>query len=110
MTIDLKFENDYLPVLHNLQLSDDGMIQFCKHSLDKFSRYVENTGTDLLACGAQDLQGAIDVINSDTDIKVFIANNRTGNPHIQREDFQTAPDLMVVGKTIKLETFQALKQ
>ena len=109
MTIDLKFENEYLPVLHNIQLSDDGMIQFCKHSLDKFSHYVEHTGSDILACGAQDLQGAIDIISSETDIKVFIANNRTGNPHIQREDFQAAPDLQVLGKYIKLDHFQALK-
>jgi hypothetical protein len=80
MTIDLKFESDYLPVLHNLQLSDDSMIQYSKHSLEKFARYVEHTGSDIYECGKQDLQAAVEMINAENDLKVFIGNNRTGNP------------------------------
>jgi hypothetical protein len=33
------------------------------------------------------------MINAETDIKVFIANNKTGNPYFQREEFNAAPDI-----------------
>jgi hypothetical protein len=92
-----------------------------RHTLDKFTKYVDLPGKDLCAhaygptgnnpddASIPFLQSAVDSINPEHDIKVFIANNRTGNPVIQREEFQSAPDLLVVGKTVKLESLNALK-
>lgn len=100
MTIDLRFEADYLPVLKKVQASDEGMLQFMRHSLDKFVRYMDLPGRDLSlhAVGGQSddyvtppsLQLAVDSINPEADIKVFIANNRTGNPYLVREEFSAA--------------------
>ncbi len=63
------------------------MIAYCKHSLEKFARYLDNIGKDMMLCASQDLSAAADVISPETDIKAFISNNRTGNPIIQREEF-----------------------
>jgi hypothetical protein len=82
MRIDLRFETDYLPVLAQLQEADDNMIQFSRNSLEKFSRYLDLAGRDLSNCGVKDIAEACDSINAETDIKAFIANNRTGNPVI----------------------------
>lgn len=71
---------------------------------------MDNTGAELSCFGSQDLQSAIDTINSDVDLKVFIANNRTGNPPIRREEFQPAPDLQVLGKSIRMDTLHTMKQ
>jgi hypothetical protein len=125
MTIDLRFESDYLPVLKKLQVNDEGMLQFMRHSLDKFTRYLDLPGRDLSlhAYGSNPqnpvatedyvipgtLQQAVDSINPENDIKVFIANNRTGNPYLAREEFSAAPDIVLHGRQLKLDTLVHIK-
>lgn len=110
MRIDLRFDSDYLPILTKLQSYDEGMIEFCKHSLEKFTKYLIYTGKDLQTTAIDDLTPTVDSINSETDIKAFIANNKTGNPMFQREDFHSAPDLTLPnGKLIKIEQLNSLK-
>ena len=46
---------------------------------------------------------AIDSINVNSDIKAFICNNKTGNPPLQREEFQQPIEIVVNGKVIKLD-------
>ena len=91
-----------------------------RHSLDKFVRYLDLPGKDLSlhAYGGQpaddyplppSLQQAVDTINPEADIKVFIANNRTGNPYLAREDFSAAPEIVLHGRQLKLETLVSIK-
>ena len=40
---------------------------------------------------------------------MFIANNRTGNPTLVREEFQHPPELVLHGHSLKLETLLMIK-
>ena len=51
----------------------------------------------------------MDSINPEHDIKVFIANNRTGNPTLEREEFQPAGDFILHGHPLKLDTLVMIK-
>lgn len=88
--------------------------------MDKFVKYVDLSGKDLCqhaynASQPSDdpslptLQSAVDQINPEHDIKVFIANNRTGNPTLVREEFQPAPEITLHGQSLKLETLLMIK-
>jgi len=92
-----------------------------RHTLDKFTKYVDLPGKDLCAhaygptgnnfddASIPFLQSAVDSINPEHDIKVFIANNRTGNPTLVREEFQPAGDFILHGHTLKIDTLVMIK-
>ena len=93
-----------------------------RHTLDKFTKYVDLPGKDLCAhaygptsntlqeeASIPFLQSAVDSINPEHDIKVFIANNRTGNPMLVREEFQPAGDFILHGHTLKIDTLLMIK-
>jgi hypothetical protein len=63
----------------------------------------------MVACGGTDLVSAADIINCETDVKAFIAGNRTGNPYFQREEFHGAPDLQVLGRQVRLDSLAAMR-
>ena len=92
-----------------------------RHTLDKFTKYVDLPGKDLSAhaygptstnpdeASIPFLQSAIDSINPEHDINVLIANNRTGNPTLVREEFQPAGDFILHGHPLKLDTLVMIK-
>jgi hypothetical protein len=92
-----------------------------RHTLDKFTKYVDLPGKDLCVhaygptgnnpdvASIPFLQSAVDSINPEHDIKVFIANNRTGNPTLVREEFQPAGDFILHGHTLKIDTLVMIK-
>jgi hypothetical protein len=109
MRLDLSFDSDYLPLLRGLQQADDSMIHFCRHSLEKFARYLDAIGQDLSRQAHSEVAPAAEAVSHEGDIQGFILTNRTGNPIMQREEGQIPAEVTVGGRSLRLETLAQMK-
>ncbi len=72
------FDDAYKPILNRIEESDDSMINVVKYNLEKFSRQINQLGTELKQ-RSDDIKQTVGNISSRTDIKIFMENNCTNN-------------------------------
>ena len=79
--------NDYRTKLNRIQENDDSQINFMKYTMQKFAQIVGKVGEDL--CDqCMTMHDASQMINSATDIKIFIEYNKSTNLVVAKEKFQ----------------------
>ena len=71
-----QFEDDYKPLLQRLQQSEEGRINFLKHNFEKLLLTWEDLGKNL-SLKSCDVQKTVAMINSETDLKIFIDEHAT---------------------------------
>ena len=71
-----KLKKEYGAELGQLQQFEEARINFMKYSLDKFMRHMSQLGITLTTEAAT-LQNHCQFINSATDVKLFISENRS---------------------------------
>ena len=81
------FETSYKPILNRIQEGDDAQINFVKYNLEKHARYVEQMGKTFKIRG-EEMNQTINMISSDTDLKIFIDTNKSLNSFLSKEVFQ----------------------
>lgn len=90
LTIDA-LDTSFRPILNQIQDSDDSQINFIKYNLEKLARYLDTTGRDLRG-NSEEISQAVHMINSDTDLRIFIDTHRSTQDGVvnmfpQREQF-----------------------
>lgn len=70
------FNRDYKPILRKLQIAEEQRIEFIKNSMDKFIKNFFNMGSQMLE-KSQEFQNTVQMVNFETDIKIFIDEHRT---------------------------------
>lgn len=70
------FDTSYKPILNRIQESDDSSINFIKYNLEKMSRYIDAMGKEFRQI-SDEISQTVSMVNSDTDIKIFIDSNRS---------------------------------
>ncbi|CDW77618.1 rab-like gtpase activating [Stylonychia lemnae] len=86
LTIDM-FETSYKPILNRIQDGDDAQINFVKFNLEKLSRYIEQMGKEINQRG-DEIGQTVGIISSEIDLKIFVDQNKSQNPFLQREVYQ----------------------
>jgi len=82
-----QIRNEYRNRLNRVQENDDSQINFMKYNMQKFAHIMGKVGEDL--CDrSQTMHDVSQMINSATDIKIFIEHNKSTNLTVNREKFQ----------------------
>lgn len=81
------FEQNYTPVLNKIQESDKDYSEFIKAKMEKFSSLNMQFGM-LIKKNGDELNQNSNIINSQTDMEIFIETNKSPVPYIQRETFE----------------------
>ena len=72
------FDTSYRPILNRVQESDDSQINFVKYNLEKFARYIDQSGRDL-RLNADEISQTVAMISSDTDLRIFVDSHKSSN-------------------------------
>jgi hypothetical protein len=80
-------DTSFRPILNKVQENDDSQISFVKYNLEKFARYIDQTGKDL-RLNADEISQTVQIISSDTDIRIFVDTHKSMNQFPLKEDFQ----------------------
>lgn len=81
------FEQNYTPVLNKVQESDKEYADFIKSKMEGFSSLIMQFG-QLIKKNGEDLNQNSKIINSQTDLEIFIETNKSPTPYVQRESFE----------------------
>ncbi|CDW76802.1 tbc domain-containing protein [Stylonychia lemnae] len=82
-----KFGVEYKPMLSKLQQGEESRINFLKYSFEKFLKHQSLLGKIVLDKSTE-IQSSVQMINSETDLKIFIDENKTYQQFESRVDFQ----------------------
>jgi len=74
-------------ILNRVQESDDACINFVKYNFEKMGRQLDQLGKELRG-RSEEINQNLHTVSSDTDIKIFIDNNKSKNHFLLREEFQ----------------------
>jgi hypothetical protein len=77
----------YRPTLHSIQLAEEQRIDFLKVNFEKFIKHFFTFGSQLLEKSAE-FQNSVNMINCDTDIRIFIDENKTEIKCPQKVDYR----------------------
>lgn len=69
-------DNDYYPWLLQLQQLEEARINFMKYNLEKMMKHLSQMGTKITDQAAV-LQESSQFVSSDTDLKLFISENKS---------------------------------
>ena len=78
-------------MLNKMQENDDSQINFMKYNLMKFSQIVDSLGKKIHEKG-DGLSDVAEMINSTTDIKIFIEHHKSTNLVVNKERFMPYED------------------
>ena len=78
-------------MLNRMQENDESQINFMKYNLMKFSQIVDSMGKMIHDKG-ENLSDTADMINSETDIKIFIDHHKSTNLVVNKERFMYYDD------------------
>lgn len=81
------FDQNYVSILNKVQESDKNYSDFIKEKMTKFSSTVMQFGM-LVKKNGEDLHESSKIINSQTDLEIFIETNKSTSPFIQKEQFE----------------------
>jgi len=81
-----KFEDDYKPLLQRLQQGEESRINFLKYNLEKIMKHFNSFGKAFIERAAE-MQGSITMINSETDLRIFIDEHRSQTLFQNKVDF-----------------------
>ena len=81
----------YKGMLNRMQENDDSQINFMKYNLMKFSQIVDSMGKMIHDKG-ENLSDTADMIDSATDIKIFIEHHKSTNLVVAKERFMYYDD------------------
>ena len=82
-----QFETEYRPILQRLQQGEESRINFMKYSFEKFLKHQGSMGKQIHE-KALDIQSQVSMINSDTDLKIFIDENKSYVEFQSKVEFQ----------------------
>eukprot|EP00347_Sterkiella_histriomuscorum_P007183 403349944 len=71
-----RFDSEYKPLLQKLQQNEESRINFLKYGFEKFLKHQTSIGSHLKD-KSQDIQSSVSMINSETDLKIFIDEYKT---------------------------------
>ena len=78
-------------MLNKMQEYDDQQINFMRYNLMKFSQIVDSLGKAIHDRG-ENLSETADMVNSATDIKIFIDHHKSTNLVVNKERFMSYDD------------------
>ena len=78
-------------MLNKMQEYDDQQINFMRDNLMKFSQIVDSMGKAIHDRG-ENLSETADMVNSATDIKIFIDHHKSTNLVVNKERFMSYDD------------------
>ena len=81
----------YKGMLNKMQEYDDQQINFMKYNLMKFAQIVDSVGKAIHDRG-ENLSETADMVNSATDIKIFIDHHKSTNLVVNKERFMIYDD------------------
>jgi hypothetical protein len=58
-----------------------------KYNLEKFTKHFSTLGKNIVE-KAVDIQSSVSMINSETDLKIFIDENKTNNDFVTKVDYK----------------------
>jgi hypothetical protein len=102
--IDL-INTSYVSILNKIEESDKDMVNFVKRQMGKFSKGIISFGKELKDTGS-DIGCVADVIDGETDIRIFIEQNKSENKGLAKEKFQgynDEPEVGTEGSTKKVD-------
>ena len=71
-----QFADEYKPLLQRLQQSEESRINFFKYNLEKFIKQMHTLGKNIQD-KATDMGNSVQMINSETDLKIFIDEHKS---------------------------------
>ena len=90
-------DSDFKPLLREVQMYDCKKTNILKYTLEKFNTYLEQMGHEI-AIKTEDFAHAIGMINAETDIKIFVDDNRKHTPFFEKEEFKPYEPVEKSGK------------
>ena len=93
------FEQNYTPVLNKVQETDKNYADFIKTKMEKFSSLIMQFGM-LIKKNGDELNQNSKIINSQTDLEIFIETNKSPVPYVQRETFEAFDESLHGGKKL----------
>ena len=78
------FESNFKPLLNNVQESDKDNLMMIKSKMEAFSRNLLRFGGEISRNGEEMKQGA-HVVDVKTDLEIFIQQNMSDQPFVQKE-------------------------
>ena len=82
-----KHQDDFKPILSRIQQGEESRINFLKYNFEKLMKFFKVHGQGLLDT-TEEMQLQVKMINSETDIRIFIDEHRSGHDFITKEEFQ----------------------
>lgn len=83
----LKFADEYKPLLQRLQQGEESRINFQKYNFEKFLKHLGFLGKELSERG-KEIHSSVSMINTETDLKIFIDEHRTHNKFESKIEFK----------------------
>lgn len=81
-----QINTSYRDNLNKVQELDHSQINFLRFNIEKFSTVLDSIGKTIRD-HADTIGDGTDIVNADTDIKIFIEHHRSDNPQFVREVF-----------------------
>lgn len=91
------FEQNYTPALNKIQESDKEYADFIKAKMERFSSLIVQFGV-LIKKNGDELNQNSKIINSQTDMEIFIETNKSPVPYVQQETFEVYDESVHGGK------------
>mmetsp|Transcript_18479 Transcript_18479/g.17590 ORF Transcript_18479/g.17590 Transcript_18479/m.17590 type:complete len:128 (+) Transcript_18479:773-1156(+) len=82
-----QFKDEYKPLLQLLQQGEEARINFMKYNLEKIMKHFTGFGKDIFS-HCVEMSTSINMINSETDLKIFIDENKTNQEFLEKVDYQ----------------------
>ena len=82
-----QIKTEYRNRLNRVQENDDSQINFMKFNMKKFAAIMSKVGDDM-SNQYKTVQDSSKMIDSATDIKIFIEQNKSANLVVSKEKFQ----------------------